>query len=628
MKLPTQSKFIVLAWIILFIISLLIVHNTPTAGWESSIYTSTPGIYWLSLLLGYIIGTFLIVRNLFNSNPNTSEKKLGFCVLSLNSLSLVSLWIIKGYFALNLIGDTGTHLGNLIGTVSLGFTGDSYYPLGYVSLALDQIALGISSLDIFAYYPIFFYGAFIIGMYFLTKYISNNETAATISAIISLYLPLGSAPYLGAAAQYIHHTYQAELLLPLIFYFILKATETSNGKRYFVLSLVGMLFSIFYHPIAGMIVGLFIVSCLLYTVFPSIKSKNNITYKVRTLLSLFLALAISYVLWIWKYYGGKLIDGIFSIFQNIFMGSDGEATGLSIASTLDAGLSYGYSLDTILQMFGIELILLLFAGIGALKTFHSKTDAKINNMKLWLFFSIVMVALACALMVSSFMVGIGRLSTLIPIITIVFSGYAIYEIVRDVRSRCNKKYIIRYGHVLLSIILVITCILSVYSFYPSPNTLRVTPQTEATEYHAAETLLPLIEHSYSIEIPVISFSLYRYADIFYTQNSGERFIGVTVDGSEYAMKYYYDSIASLPAPPYHFNYHIQNTYHNETSEPSYLIITDKAKRYYVEHYGNEIGLALQEEKFSEVDLKHVDSDSSLIRVYSNGAFNLYFTSLL
>ena len=627
MKLPTQSKFLVLVWIILFTVSLLVVHNMPATGWESSIYTSTSGIYWVSLLLGYVVGTYLIVGNIFKSDSNISKKILGFFILSLNSLSFVSLWVIKGYFSLNLRGDSGTHLGRLIGLVSSGFVGESYYPLGYISLAIDQIVLGINSFDIFSYYPLFFYCAFVIGMYFLTKYISNNEKVVVISTIISLYLPLGSAPYLGAAAQYVHHTYQVELLLPLIFYFILKSSEVNNKIRYFVLSLVGILFSVFYHPISGMIVGLFIGVCLLYTILSSIQSKHNVTYRVQIYLSLLLALIICYILWIWKYYAGRLIDGILSIFQNIFMGSNSDSTGSSIISTLDVGLSHGYGIDTILQMFGIELLLLLFAGIGVFKTLYSKTASKSNNMKFWVFFSIVMVLFAGGLMISSFTVGIERLSTIFPIITIVFSSYAIYEIIINRRLWFNKIHNPNYGHIILCMVLVVMCILSVYSFYPSPATLSNTPQTEAAEYYAAETLLPLIDYSLPIEAPVTSLHLYRYADIFYTQNAGERFIGTTINGLEYTMDFYYVSTSSLPSPPYHFNYNILENYHNSTSRLSYLIVTDRAKRYYVEQFGEEIGQSLQEERFSDTDFKHVESDSNINRIYSNYAFNMYFISI-
>ena len=136
-------KILALMSIIFWVIALLVTWSSPATGYEASIYSATPRLFWVANVLNLIIGLGIIVHQITYKN-NRRESKLwiiGFVLVFLTFAAVLSLWIIRGYALLG-EGDPLTHLGVIRNIISTGHMESSnYYPITHIYLAqLSEIS--------------------------------------------------------------------------------------------------------------------------------------------------------------------------------------------------------------------------------------------------------------------------------------------------------------------------------------------------------------------------------------------------------------------------------------------------------------------------------------------------------
>ncbi|MGA9098377.1 MAG: hypothetical protein WB392_05535, partial [Methanotrichaceae archaeon] len=155
------DRTIKLALIIAFIslsFAFLVAHDTPASGYEPSIYNSTPLIIWIILLLAYFFGILLLIFDSQVSSHNPALYRLtGILLVFIVYISILSLYIIRGYYALNLNSDSASHLRYCLNILSNGyFDKGLVYPILHVYFSQIANITNLNQYTLMNLIPLFF----------------------------------------------------------------------------------------------------------------------------------------------------------------------------------------------------------------------------------------------------------------------------------------------------------------------------------------------------------------------------------------------------------------------------------------------------------------------------------------
>ena len=125
----------ILIFLFLFLaIALILAWSAPATGYESSIYMSTPQVLWVALLLGEVAGISIVVLSLSKTQSSAENFwKYGLLLINLGYLVLLSIFILRGYYMVDISGDVGSHMGWINEILQTGYTSSSlFYPLLHI----------------------------------------------------------------------------------------------------------------------------------------------------------------------------------------------------------------------------------------------------------------------------------------------------------------------------------------------------------------------------------------------------------------------------------------------------------------------------------------------------------------
>jgi hypothetical protein len=258
------SLILLIASFVMLGISLIITWMNPATKYEVSIFLSTPGIYWVSLLVNLFTGFFVAVK--FNFTAENKMLKSGaITLLFITFASFLSLWIIRGYY-LWCPGDPLTHLGWIKDTLLTGHTSkDIIYPITHIYLAQIASVCNINPIIPHKYVPLFFGILFILFMYQFAKSILPDKLSTTIVLLLS-FVPMHGW-FLNLTPNYL-----SNLLLPLVF-FILITYIKKRGYQWCILFLVMVFLYPAFHPVPSLALLIMIIS--LTPPSNNICSRNN-----------------------------------------------------------------------------------------------------------------------------------------------------------------------------------------------------------------------------------------------------------------------------------------------------------------------------------------------------------------
>ena len=79
--------------------ALFVARNSPAVAYETSIYTATPLIVWGVLILNALCGIGIVVHQVYTKRYKESKLwLLGLLLVLLSFITVLSLWIIRGYY--------------------------------------------------------------------------------------------------------------------------------------------------------------------------------------------------------------------------------------------------------------------------------------------------------------------------------------------------------------------------------------------------------------------------------------------------------------------------------------------------------------------------------------------------
>ena len=449
------------------------------------------------------------------------------------------------------------------------------------------------------------------------------------------------------------------VMLPLFIYLTVLCLK-GNKLCFIPLTIVG-LSTAFYHPHVAIMVLAISVAALFIAMLHRVK---HIDISVSSILKLCVPFAVTlfgFFVHQWDFFSGTITSGINKVFEVFFnkegpaappvenpninpsspptalvpdetipVGGDAVDIGSTITqppielnfidnilasigdllgvSSIRNAVEYGYSIDTVFQIAGINIFVYLMLFIsGCIFLWKYMKDERYFYLKVVYLGAIAMLPFMFVALVGDVVGGWGRFKYPIYIAALLSCGFVLYRLYLKITADGIKNTAIRLGSIFL--ILSLVCGMSVYAFHPSPNTLNGGYQTTQMELTGAETLLPLIEYDYSSTTGVHFTGMQRYVTAFYNHLSLP----------------YRDDTAYDEGLPYHFGYDTgaSSLAENIRDGEKYVIVTEHDQEYYQAYYPQ-----MMQYRYELEDYEHLSVDSSLHYVYDNGGFGVYDVFLI
>ena len=256
-------KILSIVALIIFIFALIITRNVPATAYEASIYTATPPIFWVAISLNIIYGTFLIIHQIYTKQHIRSNLWIiGLLLLFLAFVSLVTLWIMRGYANWgNADPLSHVNLANyIISTYHLS-PGD-LYPITHILTAEINYVFNIPVVDFYGYIPIIFNVMYLVFIYVLAKVILSSKGAIIVTLILAMVTILGfSNSNLAFTPNGL-----ADLYLPFALYLFVKSSPSGTILWKILFIIVVFMYPIF-HPVTSLALLLIIATVTLANIF-------------------------------------------------------------------------------------------------------------------------------------------------------------------------------------------------------------------------------------------------------------------------------------------------------------------------------------------------------------------------
>ena len=479
--LSTSISFMLISY------SLLLVTRKPVMGYEISIYSSTPLIFWVSLLFSLINGMFLLWSSI--STRSSKQFNIGFFQIIFCNALLVLLPKLKNYTLIMGRGDNAAYVGYAMDVSIYGHIPNyNFYP--YTSVLISQISqiLNISALEVSKYIPFLFVIIYMLSIYCWAKSFKQDQNFIIYSIIAST--PLFFAWFFAT----IYHMLISTLILPLVFYTL----NRNSDFRYRILVVIICLIIPFTHPIISLIFLLYII-CIFFGEILSDSKSHNVSLRL-----IMIFLVTSSIWYLAQYALTKNAIEIFEQIENSLLMRSSGATTLTVATGYANKLGFLTAAKAFLIMTFDELmyyILSFFSIIFILKN-SKKGFESLKSVSLCFIFGSIFYFF---LFISSRAHTPYRFINLDAnmIFTPLLLGYLMVFL--------RKQY-----RIILNLIVILSVVTTVASLYQSPITTYPSDEFTAYDISGGKWLLD----SKSENIPTIRLlsSLNRYSSLIYGSN--------------------------------------------------------------------------------------------------------------
>jgi len=595
----------VLIFLFLFLsVALIVTWNTPTTGYEASIYQSTPLILWASLTLSMVTGITLVAVSIAKHELSQDLFwKIGLLLMVLCYTICLSLFIIRGYYMWGMVADPGTHFGWINDTLNAGcISNDVFYPIVHIYLPEIFFITGLNLVYLHKLVPILFSVLCVLFMYVVSRSLFS-QPGALLTAAISCCLPFyGFYWYLDLSPNNL-----ANLFLPIALFLTIRYLQRKTfswGISFIVVIILSPLF----HPLLAVILGLTFLTLWIPTRLPyiqrSLRERNLKSLMVDCeYLKLVLPLLILlswFIFWISSF---SMWDrSILDLYNTISL--EGKLSqGLALKEQILYANMYGYNvIEFIIKRFGSSIVLIFLSMMSLPLLWNDFFHRRHNGYLFSLFGPLVAVTLLLsALLMFNLPFGPIRFMMYIQMFGTFFAAYFFLNILTGVREKpLLKKPTLR-----------VTCVVSVmfYLFvagvlilYPSPYNLDMDRQTTQSEVLGMKNFFEHRDVTMSISGIRLTWGRFSYVLL----SPEERIIqGIPMYPYEYQA-------------PWHFGYDTYPSMSLVYDEEVDLIITQRDKQLYVDYFPDMAKI-----RFTSQDFKQLDSDPGMNFIYVNGEFELW-----
>ena len=595
MKTNVLIKLLTCAGYILITTAIILAAQKPAIGYESSIYNSTPLAVWVCIALAVIIGIGITLYHVYHQQNSSKLWSLGLSLIFIGNIVILALPAIRDYYAWNMGGDTGTHLGIIQQTLVNGHVESSnYYPITHIFFTQVCQILGIQPMLLFKWILLALSPIYMIFIYLVAKAILPNKgqvLTATIAgtALTHSWFTTVSPNSIG------------NLIFPLALFLLIKSSTPGTVPWRFLFILVIILF-----PPLHAVPALALLCILLVLWLPEViiaRRKNmqgnmsNINFKRR--MTIVFLLAVWIVLWISSF---GIWEGAIKNIQAVLVeGGATHAEGL-IDRILYAQ-QHGYSV--ILEFFkeyGVIVFFILMAAI-ALPVILRKIRSNPNMGKLFSFYCPLMLIGIVTITLHFFYLQFhpNRFLIYIIILSSFIVGFLLFEFIKWMKSKNNVLGIT--GSILSLMILTVISIVGVLNLYPSPYTLSISYHNTRTEVFGWDWYLH--NKNENVHTSYWYTNIARHAHYLLSAQEREGREDITIN--------------STIILPFHLGYDLNEQLGQYYETEIYIVLTELSRNVYRDIYPK-----LAPIRALPSDFEKIENDSSASRLYSNGKYEVYY----
>ena len=577
------------------IAAVILAAQKPATGYESSIYSSTPLAVWVCLAFAVIIGIGITLYYVYHQQNSSKLWSLGLSLIFIGNIVILALPAIRDYYAWNIGGDAGTHLG-IIQQILLNGHVDSgnYYPITHIFLTQICQVLDIQPMLLFKWILLVFSSISMIFIYLVAKVILPNKGQVLIATIAGTALIHGWFTTVSPNSI-------GNLIFPLALFLLIKSFTPGTLVWRLLFILVVILFPPL-HPLPA-----FALLCILLAIWlPEViisRRKNmrgqssNINFRRR--MTIVFLLAVWAVLWISSF---GIWESTVKNIQAVLVESGATYTEVLVDQILYAQ-QYGYSV--ILEFFkdyGDLLFFILMAAI-ALPVIVRKIRSEPSLGKLFSFYGPLML-IGIAIIILYFLnlqFHPNRLLIYITILSAFFIGFLLFEFIKWMKSKNIVLGIT--GSILTLMILTAISLNGILTLYPSPYKLSISYHNTRTEVYGTNWFLN--NKNQNIYYSSWYYSAQNHANYLLDEES----LGNRNDFSRYKT-------INLP---FHLGYDQYQRLGQYYIEDVYVVLTELNRNVYVDVYPEMASIRVISSDFEELE-----NDSSVSKLYSNSGYDIYY----
>lgn len=599
MNLKNIIKLTGIICIIFIGIALFIIRNSPAAKYEVSIYTGTPLIFWIAVIINLIAGISIIMftftaKSEFMRSSNIYV--IGLLLVFIVFASILSLWIIRGY-SLWCYGDPLTHIGETNKIIASGHAESRYvYPGVHVYGAVYSEITALSSEISSKYIPLIFGLLSPLFSFCLAKTVLPERGQIAFTVIISMSFVYGW--YLNFTPNHLSN------LLFLVILFIVMRFNYFKEFKWITTLIIWVFLLPMFHPIIGFVFIGIMISIFLAQKPWNYKFKDNIGVKNNIVASY--ALPVLAIIWVITWVSSFGVwDLTIQNLHTLIKESGSNALG-SLIDQIDYASSYNYSvIEMFFKTYGHNLIVIVLTVISLIIMWKHKRKAKTGQRILLFTWPLVMLVFAFGVLyLVNLPFGPERLMIYIMMMCAIFSGYILYYLIVKVRnSILSYQKLSTLAFIFLMLILLFT--FSITTFFPSPYKHGSNWQITQSELSGIEWFFNSKDQGKTYTSFI---SLFRYAHLLLTPEE--------ISGRNDNL--FANTIPENLKLPYHFGYDNNLTLGDSYQQEVYVIFREQDRVFY-----QDVLPGMAKYRYEPADFPKLEQDSTLVRIYSNSGVDAY-----
>lgn len=577
------------------VVAALTAWSNPAIGYELDIYTSTPFAVWLFIILATLGGISIIVHQVATKGyENSNLWLMGFFVLILSRVSTMYIPYIRGYLTWD--GDNISHVGLLKDIILTGhFSGNNYYPVTHSLLSQTVLITGISNFTVTNLSTTFLSVMYMLSSYLLATIALSHRGQRIIATLVTGTVVLQS-PGFNIDILLLPNGWSI-LLLPLVFFCFFKVEEI----QYRVLFLVFLVLYPFFHPLSSLMMMIFLAVIILTPLLFHLVMKRRWSLVAISSQFLFQSVLIeAAILLPWLLAFQAFNPNLRMLWRQITTGFGPDVIGDMQNQLGKVSTGLIDSLIIFLKLYGVSFGVIALALIGIILLTKQIIRGEIQretSVLVFLFGVFISVGLLYFLYLLGApgleAIGATRLLSYTTTFTPVLSGYALFELLRRVKTK-----LLAYTG-LICLIMTLS-FLGIRSLYYSPYIIQ--PNLQITQMNMKGMGWLFSEKSTSISFVSVTSLPNRYADgILGTVESSRR----------------NDITSNLIHFPDHFAYNIYDTIGEQYSDNKYLAITKLDRILF-----NTVWRSV--DRFNDDDFIKLDGDTTVDKIYSNKELDAYY----
>jgi len=586
---------VVTAYSLIALVMTTVIRIPRAGGYEVSIYDAYPMYFWLSVIVGTILGMALMIQHR-NSNWRRSVPFCaGFTAVICILAFLLFMPLIRGYSAYG-DGDTLTHIGYAKEIIRNGEISSNAYPALHILAAAIAMLTNIDVVKVSLFIPSLFALFYVLTFYVMAKELLGSKGELAFALVLAMvpifgFYNLMFAPYP-----------ESFFIVPLFLFVYLKASRSKSRAIFALLTTVMGGLLVIFHPLnVLLIILLLFVSGLSRTMRtegfetvvrnPVTRLENEKPY--ATILILFTL----FVVWAnWVY----VMVGELALILDSIAGKGNLSEFQQHSNTiLRASPSIAETAKVVFEIYGVQIILGIlsiyaFSRILASRRWKSER-APLNRAFICSeFMTFLFVYLA--IFAFAFTFGSVRIFLYLGMFGCLVISVALGEIFNQRRYKPSDPLPVRKVFAVLALLALLTT--SVFGLFWAPINRNATLQVTEGDF-AGMTLFFEIRDG---TISTLELGIYqqRFSDAIYGPNSPRTNFAV----------------------PDHFGYDSHNSFSDSSDGPRYLLISENGRTYWPSVWPE----FESRWRFSPQDFGHLEIDNGVGRVLSNGDLDLYLTS--